>query len=155
MQISRCTKSDYDQIVSHIEEFWGSDRTLSLHHPIFIHEFGNTAFAIKNGTGVAAYLWGFLSQVQPTAYVHLLAVRVPYRRQGLARQLYNHFCTYARAHDCTQCRAITTSTNKESIAFHRALGFELTGKPNRDGIPVVEDYFGPGQDRVVFQKVLN
>jgi ribosomal protein S18 acetylase RimI-like enzyme len=146
MQISRCTKSDYDQIVSPVEEFWGSDCTLSLHHPIFIHEFGNTAFAIKNWTEVAAYLWGFLSQVQPTAYVHLLAVRVPYRRQGLARQLYNHFCTYARAQDCTQCRAITTSTNKESIAFHRALGFELTGKPNRDGIPVVEDYSGPGQD---------
>ncbi len=129
---------------------WSIDKSL----PIFIYEFGNTAFVIKNGTEVTAYLWGFLSQAQPTAYVHLLAVRVPYRRQGLARQLYDHFCTYVKAHGCTQCKAITTPTNKESIAFHRALGFELTGKPNRDGIPVVEDYSGPGQDRVVFQKVL-
>ncbi len=154
MRISRCTKSDYDQIISHIEEFWGSDRTLGLHHSIFIYEFGNTAFAIRDGTEVAAYLWGFLSQVQPTAYVQLLAVRAPYRRQGLARRLYHHFLDYAEAHACTRCKAITTPTNKESIAFHRALGFELTGKPNRDGIPVVKDYSGPGQDRVVFQKVL-
>ena len=154
MRISRCTKSDYNQIISHIEEFWGNNRTLALHHPIFINEFGNTAFVIKDGTEVAAYLWGFLSQTQPTAYAHLLAVRVPYRRQGLARHLYHHFFAYARAHGCTRCKALTTPTNKESIAFHRALGFELTGKTKRDGIPVVKDYSGPGQDRVVFQKVL-
>jgi L-amino acid N-acyltransferase YncA len=56
---------------------------------------------------------------------------------------------------CTKSDYGQIVSHKESIAFHRALGFELTGKPNRDGIPVVEDYFGPGQDRVVFQKVLN
>jgi len=65
MQISRCTKSDYDQIVSPVEEFWGSDRTLSLHHPIFIHEFGNTAFAIKNGLGLPPIYGGSSPRYSP------------------------------------------------------------------------------------------
>jgi hypothetical protein len=29
MQITQLTRADYDQIVGHIEEFWGSDRTLA------------------------------------------------------------------------------------------------------------------------------
>jgi len=32
---------------------------------------------------------------------------------------------------------------------------ELTGKPNRDGIPVIENYAGPKQDRVVFRRKLS
>ncbi len=32
---------------------------------------------------------------------------------------------------------------------------ELTGKPNREGIPVIESYAGPGQDRVVLRKKLS
>jgi hypothetical protein len=31
---------------------------------------------------------------------------------------------------------------------------ELTGKLNRDGVQVIKDYAGPGQDRVVFRKTL-
>jgi hypothetical protein len=29
---------------------------------------------------------------------------------------------------------------------------ELTGKPNRGGIPVIENYAGPGQDRVLLRR---
>ena len=151
MYITRCTKADYDQILSHIEEFWGSDRTVSLHHPLFVHEFGNSAYVIKDGAVVAAYLFGFISQTEPTAYVHLVGVRVPYRRRGLARRLYTHFIHFARTQGCAQLKAITTPGNAASIAFHKALGTELVGTPNRDGIPVVENYAGPGQDRVVLR----
>jgi hypothetical protein len=31
---------------------------------------------------------------------------------------------------------------------------ELTGKLNRDGVQVIKDYAGPGQDRVLFRKIL-
>jgi len=32
---------------------------------------------------------------------------------------------------------------------------ELTGTPNRDGIPVIENYGGPGQNRVVLRRKLS
>jgi GNAT superfamily N-acetyltransferase len=155
MEIQRCTMADYDQIVSYIQEFWGSDRTLSRHHPMFVYEFGNSAYVIKDGDQVAAYLFGFISQTEPIAYVHLVGTRAAYRRQGLARRLYNHFVEFALSRGCTELKAITTPDNTESIAFHRGLGMELTGKPNRDGIAVIKNYSGPEQDRVVFRRKLS
>ena len=54
MEIEKCTVSDYNQILENIVDFWGSDRTLSVHHPMFIHEFGNTAFIIKENDKIIA-----------------------------------------------------------------------------------------------------
>lgn len=154
MEITCCTKTDYDQILSNIEEFWGSDRTVSLHHPMFLYEFGNSAFVLKNGGEVAAYLFGFIAQTRMTAYVHLVGVRSAYRRRGLARRLYDHFGEFARGRDCTELKAVTTPGNEASIAFHRSLGMDLVGQASQHGVPVVKDYAGPGQDRVVFRKNL-
>jgi hypothetical protein len=85
MTIERCTLEDYVQILSNLTEFWGSERTRGLHHPMFVREFGDSA-----------------------------------------------------------------PGNAHSIAFHTSLGMSLIGQPNADGIPVVQDYAGPGEDRVVF-----
>ena len=150
MPISQATKADFDQIVTEIADFWGSDRTLHLHHAGLIYEFGNTAFVIRDGARVTAYLFGYLAQTGPTAYVHLIAVRRTNQGQGLGRQLYAHFMDVARARGCTALKAITTPTNRASIAFHTRLGMSLLGEPNADGIPVIRDYAGPGLDRVVF-----
>ena len=155
MEIRNCTKTDYDEIIAHIEDFWGSNRTLGLHHPMFLYEFGNSAYVIEDRHRVAAYLFGFLSQTEPTGYVHLIGVRTAYRRQGLARRLYDHFATFAQAHGCTELKAVTTPGNNASLEFHRAWGMELAGTPNCDGIPVIENYAGPGQDRVVLRRKLS
>jgi hypothetical protein len=154
MEIVRCTPDDYQQIIAQIAAFWGSERTLSLHHPLFVHELGDTAFCCRDGALVAAYLFGLVAQTTPTAYVHLVGVRTTYRKRGLARQLYQRFSAVARTRGCTALKAITTPGNDASIAFHRALGMELLGAPNAEGIPVVADYAGPGQDRVVFHRAL-
>jgi GNAT superfamily N-acetyltransferase len=150
MPIERATKADFDQIVTEIADFWGSDRTLHLHQPSLIYEFGDTAFVIRDGARVAAYLFGYLAQTGPTAYVHLIAVRRDFQGQGLGRQLVAHFIDVARSRGCTALKAITTPANRASIAFHTRLGVSLLGEPNADGVPVIRDYSGPGQDRVVF-----
>jgi GNAT superfamily N-acetyltransferase len=154
MVITRCSKADFDQILNDIVDFWGSDRTLHLHHPTFLYEFGNTAYVIKEEGRVVAYLFGFISQTSSVGYVHLSAVRRSHRRRGLGRRLYEHFIAFVREEGCTELKAITTPTNYESIAFHQGLGMELLGKPNEEGIPVVQDYSGPGRHRVVFSKRL-
>lgn len=152
MEIVNCSKADFDQIITNINDFWGSDRTLHLHHPMLIYEFGNTAFVIKDGDTVCAYLFGFYSQTEPIAYTHLLAVRDNYRRQGLARKLYEHFIECARKKHCSGIKAITKPINLESIAFHKSMGMKLIGKDTIDGINVVRDHSGPGEHRVVFMK---
>ena len=152
MRIFKCSKEDFDQIICEITEFWRSDRTLYLHHPMFIYEFGNTAYVIKEGEKVIGYLLGFISQTEPTAYVHLIGIRRSHQRRGLGRLLYDHFISYARKKGCKTIKAITTHTNLDSIAFHKSIGMELLGSLNEEGIPVVKDYGGPGRDRVVFRK---
>ncbi|MGD0855454.1 MAG: GNAT family N-acetyltransferase [Dehalococcoidia bacterium] len=152
MEISNCTKQDFDQILTEFNEFWDSDRTLALHHPTLINEFGNSAFIIRDGPKVVAYLFGFLSQTFPIGYIQLLSVRQGYRKQGLARRLYDHFTGFAVARECTKLKAITSPVNTLSIAFHKSIGMMPTGKDTIDGIPVIKDYSGPGKDRVVFIK---
>jgi hypothetical protein len=79
-EISMCTHEDYNQILDELQEFWGARDTRHLHHPFLVHEFGNSAFVIRNGAQVVAYLFGFLSQTEPVGYVHTVAVRTPARR---------------------------------------------------------------------------
>lgn len=154
MDIVRCTWADYDQIRRDITDFWENDRALALHHPIFLYEFGNSAFVIRDGETVAAYLLGFISQTEPIGYVQFLAVRPAYRGRGLATRLYEHFTEFARARGCTGLKAFTRPVNAGSIAFHRSIGMELQGEPDENGILVVRDYAGPGEHRVVFRKTI-
>jgi GNAT superfamily N-acetyltransferase len=150
-QISNCNYSDFLQILEDIKEFWGSDRTLSYHHPMFINEFGNTAFVIKRSDRVIAYLFGFLSQTEQTGYIHLIGVRQSYQNKGLGKKLYGHFISYLKKKGIQNLKAITTPTNEKSINFHLSIGMEMTGVENESGIKVIKDYSGLGQDRVVFK----
>jgi len=152
MEITLCTKADFDQILTDFVDFWGDERTKGLHHCVYLYEFGNSAYVIKENGRVVAYLFGLLSQTAPIGYVKFIGVRRSHQRQGLGRRLYEHFTEFARAHGCRELKAITSPTNKGSIAFHRKLGMELIGEPDEEGIPVVRDYGGPGIHRVVFRK---
>jgi ribosomal protein S18 acetylase RimI-like enzyme len=150
--ISACTAGDYAQILDDLAEFWDGRDMRSPHHAFLLHEFGNSAFVIRDGAQVAAYLFGFLSQTAPVGYVHLVAVRPSARRRHLAQRLYDHFVAFARQHGCTTIKAITTPSNLGSIAFHKSFGMQLLGMPNEAGIPVIADYAGRGAPRVVFFK---
>lgn len=153
MQIELCTPSDFFEIRRDIADFWGSNRTLYLHHPMLVYEFGNTAFVIRGEGTVAAYLMGFFSQTAPVAYVHLVGVRESWKRRGLGLLLYRHFTMVAQAAGMRQLKAITTPDNHRSIAFHTLkVGMQMAGEAGPDGVPVIRDYSGPGSDRVVFIK---
>ncbi|SHG73736.1 L-amino acid N-acyltransferase YncA [Chryseolinea serpens] len=153
MKIEKCTMREYDEIVKDIVDFWGSDRTLHSHHPYLIYEFGDTAFVIKEQGQVIAYLFGFYSQTDSLAYVHLLGVREKYQRHGLGLLLYQNFIDIAKSKGMTKIKAITTATNAKSIAFHKnRVGMTLLGQPNEEGVNVVRDYSGANKHRVVFEK---
>ncbi|MBN1375776.1 MAG: GNAT family N-acetyltransferase [Dehalococcoidia bacterium] len=152
MKITNCTKQDFDRILAEFNEFWGHDRTLALHHPTLINEFGNSAFILKDSQKIIAYLFGFISQTSPVGYIQLLAVRQGHRHEGHARRLYEHFTSFALAHGCKQLKAITSPVNKLSIAFHQSIGMMPVGEDIIAGVAVIRDYAGHGKDRVVFMK---
>jgi GNAT superfamily N-acetyltransferase len=142
----RATTADYNAIVGTLADYWGERDMRARHHPMFIHEFGDTALVIRDGSrGVAAYLFGFIAPTR-VGYVHLVGVRADSRRAGLGRRLYGEFETLARELGATALKAITTPSNHDSIAFHRALGMSATE---------VADYSGPGQPRIVFWQDLS
>jgi ribosomal protein S18 acetylase RimI-like enzyme len=152
--IAICTREDYDRILDELDEFWDGRDTRQLHHPFLIYEFGNSAFVVRRGGQIVAYLLGFLSQTEPVGYVHAIAVRASARRQGYAQRLFAHFVQFARQRGCRHVKAITPPSNAESIAFHKSLGMELLGEAGSDGIPVIPDYAGRDAPRVVFWKAI-
>jgi len=160
VEVLKCTKQDYDQILENLNLFWDKDdseklkKLKILHHPMMIYEFGDNAFVIKEGNKVVAYLLGLFSTAEPVAYVHFIACLSDYKRKGLATKLYKHFAEKAKKCGYKYLKAITSVGNTNSINFHKSLGMSLLGEPNEDGIPMIKDYSGPGEDRVVFKKEL-
>ena len=141
-------------IIEEHSNFWDDDLTYQLHHPMFIEEFGDTAFAIRDGDEIVAYLLGFYSQTSPTAYIHMVAVRKGHRGMGHARRLYEHFIDAARKKACTILKATASPFNEKSIRFHQALGMTMLGEDFPEavaGVKVVKDYLRRGSHRVVFE----
>jgi len=156
MNIENCTIADFNEITNDIADFWGSDRTLHLHQPFLIYEFGNTSFVIHENGKVIAYLFGFISQTENLGYIHLVGVREEYQRKGLGRQLYEHFISYVRSRGVRKIKAITTPANVKSISFHtKKIGMIMQGEKNDQGIPVIRNYSGNNNDRVVFEMLVN
>ena len=141
MDIERCTKTDFDWILNHFGEYWENDATRPRHHPIFVNELGDTALVIRDADTIAAYLFGFIATASPTGYVHMVAAHRRHRREHLASRLYDHFIALARQRGCDRLKATAAPENKLSIDFHLARGMSMT---------TIEDYAGPGIDRVVF-----
>lgn len=153
MIITEMSQDEFHSIKENLRDYWGDryEIFIPLHHPLFFHSFGNTAFTVKEDEKVCAYLLGFYSQKEPTAYVHMINVKEPYRKKGYATALYSHFISKAKERGMNSISAITSPTNLNSISFHRRLGMRLLGNKNSDGIPVIKDYAGKGEDRVVFR----
>lgn len=152
MELLLCTKEDFLTILNELPLFWGSNRTIEIHHPMFIHEFGNSAFVFKEGKEIIAYLFGFLSQTEPLGYIHVVAVKEGYRKLGLGERLYGYFIDYARENGCKKIKAITTPANEASKLFHEKIGMKLLGEMNNENVVVVKNYSGYGNDRIVFEK---
>jgi hypothetical protein len=83
-EISICTEQDYDRIIEELPNFWDGRDTRQLHHPMFINEFGNSAFVVRDEEVIVAYLFGFISQTAPVGYVTLLQCVHP-RAEGVSR----------------------------------------------------------------------
>ncbi|MEW1751020.1 GNAT family N-acetyltransferase [Streptomyces angustmyceticus] len=125
---------------------------------LFVQHFADTSFLVERpDRTLHAFLIGFLSQTDPaTAYIHFVGVCPEGRGDGVGSALYDRFFAAARAAGRSQVRCITSPNNRNSLAYHRRMGFRLEPGDHTDdeGVPVHEDYDGPGLDRVSFVREL-
>lgn len=123
-------ESDYDKVILVVNEWWGGRNIAdSLPRLFFIH-FQNTSFVLEYNHELVAFLCGFISPTYPKqAYIHFVGVHPDHRRNGLAKSLYNTFFNTVHQKGCHEIHSITSPVNKDSIAFHKKMGFQI--KPGK------------------------
>lgn len=141
--------SDYGRVIQHVNAWWGGREMAPMLPKLFFVHFEGTSLVAETEKGeLAGFLVGFLSQTHADeAYVHFVGVAPAQRGTGLGRELYERFFEAARGAGRTVVRCVTSPANESSVAFHRALGFEVEG--------VVEDYDGSGESRVLLVRRLD
>ena len=153
------TAADAPAIATAIDEWWAHLGHHLQHfvHPLFLEHFGDTCLVAEDNDGMVAFLVGMLSQRHPgQAYVHFIGVRPNCRGQGLGRELYERFEGLVRSRGATAIVAETGAFNKQSIAFHRRLGFCFEGGDEVvDGVPVTHNFHGTGEDVVLFSRPIS
>ena len=136
-------------MIGRVNVWWGGREMAPILPRLFFLHFEGTSFVADDDEGeLAGFVCGFLSQTDPEeAYIHFVGVSPERRGHGVGRTLYERFFTEARAQGRSLIRCVTSPGNEDSVAFHKALGFEVDR--------VAEDYDGPGEDRVLLLKRLS
>jgi ribosomal protein S18 acetylase RimI-like enzyme len=146
VEVRPARPDDYESIVAVVDEWWGRPMARMLPR-LFLDHFHATSLIAERDSELLGFLIGFHSASAPhRAYIHFVGVAPAARGTGLARQLYETFFAASIQDGCTTVSAITSPMNTASVAFHRAMGFTVTGP--------VPDYDGPGVDRIVFERQL-
>lgn len=145
VEIRHAEPADYGRVIAVVDEWWGGREMASMLPKLFFVHFRDTSFVAEQDGELAGFLCGFRSQTHDDeAYVHFVGIAPSQRGSGLGRQLYERFFTAVAPR--TVVRAVTSPVNGRSVAFHRALGFEVER--------VDDDYDGQGQARVLLVKRL-
>jgi ribosomal protein S18 acetylase RimI-like enzyme len=145
--IRHAKPSDYGRVIGRVNVWWGGREMAPVLPRLFFLHFEGTSFVAEDGEDLAGFVCGFLSQTDPDeAYIHFVGVAPDYRGAGIGRTLYERFFDEVRQQGRSVVRSVTSPVNEVSVAFHRALGFEVDR--------VAKDYDGPGEDRVLLVRRL-
>jgi predicted GNAT superfamily acetyltransferase len=143
--IRHAEPADYATVIGVVDDWWGGRRMAPMLPKLFFVHFRDTSFVAEEEGRLVGFLCGFRSQTfEDEAYVHFVGVDPEARGGGVARSLYERF--FAAVAPRSVVRAVTSPANERSIAFHRALGFDVSH--------VDSDYDGRGEARVLLAKRL-
>jgi ribosomal protein S18 acetylase RimI-like enzyme len=145
MDLRHAEPADYGRVIEVIDHWWGGREMAAMLPKLFFVHFRDTSFVAEEDGELAGFICGFRSQTYADeAYVHFVGVDPGRRTSGLGRALYERF--FEAVAPRTVVRAVTAPVNERSVAFHRAMGFQVER--------VDEDYDGRGQARVLLVKDL-
>ena len=108
----------------------------ALLQPLFLENFSSTSLiAEAEDHTLAGFLVGFPSADDArVAYIHFAGVAPDARGHGLGRELYRRFEHQMAERGVRSLRCVTSIVNEPSVAFHRALGFDVTGRKSNDDV---------------------
>jgi ribosomal protein S18 acetylase RimI-like enzyme len=149
------TEDDHVRIVGLVDEWWGGRRMRALLPRLWFQHFTGTSWIAEADDGrLSGFVIAFVSQDDPTTgYVHMVGADPNRRRAGVGRALYEQVFEDLGARGVRRVKAVTWPGNRQSVAFHRAMGFRVDdgeGTQNLYGTPAYPDYDGEGDDRVLF-----
>ena len=156
MEIRNLSPKDYQPIISIVNNWWGGRNMSSMLPKLFFIHFHNTSFLAQLDNKIVGFLVGFLSQTYPQqAYIHFVGIHPNFRNQGIGRQMYQKFFHTVKQFGCSQVKCVTSPLNKNSIAYHLRMGFEIEpSETQQEGVPYHLNYDGAQEDRVLFVKQL-
>ena len=141
--IRNAQPADYPRVVAVVDAWWDGRPMAAMLPKLFFIHFQQTSFVADEAQELAGFLCGFRSQTyDDEAYVHFIGVDPSRRRSGLGRQLYTRF--FEAVAPRTVIRAVTSPLNVQSVAFNRAVGFEVER--------IDDAYDGRGEPRVLLVK---
>jgi GNAT superfamily N-acetyltransferase len=155
----RPTESDYPAISRIVDDWWGGRKVDVLLPRLWLQHFTGTSWLAETEDGrLCGFLVGFMSPDRAeVAYCHLIATNPNLRGRGLGRALYERFFADARGAGRTRVTAITWPANRRSLAFHKALGFEVRSgadSQNLYGTPSQPGYDFEREDRAILVRRL-
>ena len=137
---------DHGWISRVVDDWWGRPIVAAIPR-LFLDHFWSTSTVVEDGGRPVAFLVGFVSPSQPEqAYIHFVGVDPAHRGAGHGRALYERFFALAGERGASEVSAITSPVNTASIAFHRAMGFDVSDP--------IDGYDSPGEARVHFHRTL-
>lgn len=156
MNVRHAEPNDFEFVTTHINEWWGGRQMRDMLPKLFFVHFRETSFIVEEEGEIVGFLNGLFSQTYPDeAYIHFVGVHPDFRHAGVGRLLYESFFRAVRAQGRSTVRCVTAPINRNSIAFHTRMGFEIEpGDGEVDGVPVHSNYDGDGAARVLFVKRL-
>lgn len=156
----RPTADDHPRVVDVIDAWWDGRGMRRLLPRLWFEHFAGTSWIAERNDGrLTGFVVAFLSQDDPTTgYVHMIASEPGRRRRGLGRTLYERAFADLGGRGARRVVAVTWPGNRISIAFHRALGFQIEDGPGTQrlyGTHAYPNHDGPDEDRVVFRRDLD
>lgn len=151
------TPEDYETIIGVMPMWWDGRDLTHMIMKLFFYHFKDTIFIAEKEGELTGFLVGFLSQsAADQGYIHFAGVHPDHRKAGLGRTLFQNFFNICKQHGRNVVRSCTSPINKQSIAFHQRMGFDiLPGDSEIDGLPVTTDYHKKNDTpKVLFRKVL-
>src|SRR3989339_306196 len=142
LKIRNSKSSDHQRIISVLKDWWGGRDLTWMLPKLFLVHFSNTSFVIENDKELIAFLIGFLSPSRTNeGYIHFAGVHPDFRGIGIGAYLYERFFRICKENGRNTIKACTSPVNKESIEFHKKIGFNISvGDAEIDGIQVTLDY---------------
>ncbi len=155
LRLRRPVEADHGPIVALVDEWWGGRRLHDLLPRLWFQHFVGTSWVAETADRrMAGFLVGFISPDHPDqAYIHMVAANPNLRRQHVGRTLYEAFFADVAKRGVRRVGAITWPGNRQSVAFHTAMGFRIVDGPGTQpiyGVVAYPDYDAPDEDRTVF-----